>query len=119
MKLNILVANKDKKLIADAEIEVANGNGVTHMAKRVGNYFNTKGLKVSKITNAEHFNFRKTKIYYLKPYLHDAYVVAQQIPGWQNMKEVDAFNCENIKIRVLIGKDMIPYHSFGEDSNIN
>jgi hypothetical protein len=107
---------KNKGFLVDAEIEVSNGNGVNRMAQRVGNYFDKKGLNVSRLTNAENFNFKETKIFYLRPYLHDAFIVAQQIPGWQNMKEVDELSRENIKIKVLIGEDLIPYHSLGENS---
>ena len=85
------------------------------MAKRVGNYFEKHGLNVSRLTNAEHFNFKETKIFYLRPYLHDAFIVAQNSPGWQNMKEVDEIKQQNIKIKVLIGKDLIPYYSFGDN----
>jgi Flp pilus assembly protein TadD len=105
----------NKHFLIDAEIEVSNGNGVNHMARRVGNYFEKKRINVSRLTNAEHFNFKETKIFYLRRYLHDAYIVAQHIPGWQNMKEVDELSRENIKIKVLIGKDLIPYHSLEDN----
>jgi tetratricopeptide (TPR) repeat protein len=95
--------------IVAAEIEVSNGNGVNRMARRVGNDLKDMGLNVTRLTNADHFGYKKTKIYYLSPYLHDAYTVAKQIPGWQNMEKVDKFSRQNIKIRVLIGKDIIPY----------
>jgi len=108
--------NKESLFLVDTEIEVANGNGAKDMAKRVGKHFGQMGLKVTRITNAKHFNFKKTKVYYIKPYLHDAYIVAKQIPGWQNMMEVDKFDRRNIKIKVVIGKDMIPYHSFSDNS---
>jgi Flp pilus assembly protein TadD len=95
--------------IVAAEIEVSNGNGVNRMARRVGNDLKDMGLNVTRLTNADHFGYKKTKIYYLSPYLHDAYKVAKQIPGWQNMEKVDKFSRQNTKIRVLIGKDIIPY----------
>ena len=113
--LSVTEYRNSNRLFVDAEIEVSNGNGVNHMAKRVGNHFEKNGLNVSRLTNAEHFNFKETKIFYLKPYLHDAYIVAQHIPGWQNMKEVDELSRQNIKIKVLIGKDLIPYHSLGDN----
>lgn len=97
------------QLIVAAEIEVSNGNGVNRMARRVGNDLKDKGLNVTRLTNADHFGYQETKIFYLSPYLHDAYAVAKQIPGWQNMEKVDTFSRQNTKIRVLIGKDLIPY----------
>ena len=91
------------------KIEISNGNGVNRMAQRVGNYLNSKGFNVGLLTNAKHFNFDETKIYYLDEYLHDAFEVAKQIPGYQQMEEVQEFEKQNIKIKMLIGKDIIPY----------
>ena len=90
----------------EPEIEVSNGNGVNWMATRMGNYLKDKGLKVTLITNADQFGYTKSKIYYCENYLHDAYKVAQKIPGWQDMERAGAYSRKNIKIRVLIGKDL-------------
>jgi len=95
------------QLIVEAEIEVSNGNGVNRMARRVGNDLIDKGLNVTRLTNADHFGYEKTKIYYLGPYLRDAYTVAKQIPGWQNMEKDDKISRQDTKIRVLIGKDIL------------
>jgi tetratricopeptide (TPR) repeat protein len=92
------------------EIEISNGNGVNRMARRVGNYLNSKGFNVKRLTNANHFNFDETKIYYLDDYLQDAFDVAKQIPGYQQMEQVEEFERHRIKIKVLIGKDIVPYN---------
>jgi tetratricopeptide (TPR) repeat protein len=91
------------------EVEISNGNGVNHMAARVGHYLKKNGLNVSRLTNAEHFNFPTTRIYYDDDYLQEASNVAMYIPGYQNMERVTQFNPSNIKVKVLIGKDLIPY----------
>jgi Flp pilus assembly protein TadD len=107
---------KNIQYLIEPEIEVSNGNGVNRMAARMGNYLRNKGLNISLLTNADHFGYKETKIYYSDPYLHDAYRVAQQIPGWQNMEKVNKFNQQRNKIKVLIGKDLIPYNrSFSEN----
>jgi len=93
----------------EAEVEVANGNGVNRMASRVGVYLVSKGLQVTRYTNADHFNFDKTKIYYHDDYLQDAFNVAKHIPGLQDMEKCTKFNQENIKIKVLLGRDLVPY----------
>jgi tetratricopeptide (TPR) repeat protein len=93
----------------DVEVEVANGNGVNRMASRVGTYLAKKGLHVTRYTNADHFNFNQTKIYYHDDFLQDAFNVAKHIPGLQNMEKCEEFNQENIKIKVLLGKDLAPY----------
>ena len=102
---------KSIQYLVEPEIEVSNGNGVSRMATRMGNYLRNKGLNVIRLTNADHFGYKETKIYYSEPYLHDAYKVARQIPGWQNMEKVNKFNRQSIKIKVLIGNDLISYDS--------
>jgi tetratricopeptide (TPR) repeat protein len=91
-------------------IEVLNGNGVTRMATRVGNYLAEKGFQVLSRKNAAHFDYEKTRIYYFNGYLQDAYRVARHIPGYQNMESVMEFEDPAVKIRVLIGKDLIQFN---------
>jgi Flp pilus assembly protein TadD len=93
----------------DVQVEVTNGNGVNRMASRVGIYLASKGLHVTRYTNADHFNFNQTKIYYHDDFLQDAFNVAKHIPGLQNMEKCKEFNQENIKIKVVLGKDLVPY----------
>ncbi|MGB2689408.1 MAG: LytR C-terminal domain-containing protein, partial [Desulfobacterales bacterium] len=92
-------------------IEISNGNGVRHMARNVGTYLNPKGFNVNRLTNADHFNYPKTKIYYRKGYEQDALRLAKEIPGPQKMAKVIELN-QMMKgvIKVLIGKDIVPFH---------
>ena len=101
-----------RKVLANPEIEVSNGNGINRMAARIGKYLQKTGLKVTRLTNAEHFNFPITTIFYRDEYLQDAFNVATHIPGYQNMEEVAQINPQNIKVKVLIGKDLIGYDRF-------
>ncbi len=80
------------------------------MARRMGNFLRNKGYNVVRLTNADNFNHTETIIYYQMEYLHDAYHVAQQIPGYQNMGKRERFDRSNINIKVLIGKDTAPYN---------
>ena len=79
------------------------------MARRVGNYLKNNGFNVTRLTNAKNFNFAKTKIYYHDNYLRDAFKIAQELPGLQKMEEVQEFGRQAIKIKLLIGKDIILY----------
>jgi Flp pilus assembly protein TadD len=99
-------------------IEISNGNGVRKMAKRVGDYLKIKGAKVTRITNAPHFNFAETKIYYQDTYLHEAYKIAKEIPGFQNMEKSSNLSLNNIHVKVLIGKDLIFYDNYFFSQNI-
>jgi hypothetical protein len=96
-------------------IEIANGNGINQMAKRMQTYLRQKGHQVQWITNSKHFNHGETKLFYCKGYLQDAYRVAKEIPGFQNMEEVDDLLRPNTKVKVVIGKDL----SFFDDLVLN
>jgi hypothetical protein len=48
------------------EIEIANGNGVNGMARRLQYFLKERGFKVAKITNAKTFEHITTKILYYK-----------------------------------------------------
>jgi len=92
-------------------IEISNGNGVRHMARNVGTYLNPKGFNANRLTNADHFNYPKTKIYYQKGYEQDALRLAKEIPGRQNIPNIIEQNQMITRaIKVLIGKDLVPLH---------
>jgi tetratricopeptide (TPR) repeat protein len=103
--------NEIEKQFSPGEItvEISNGNGVNRMATRVGNYLKKKGVKVTRLTNAEHFNFDETVIYYHWDHLQNAFKVAREIPGYQNMVKVRTSGQKSTKIKVRIGKDLVPY----------
>jgi len=92
-------------------IEISNGNGVRYMARNVGAYLNPKGFNANRLTNADHFNYPKTKIYYRKGYQKDALRLAKEIPDQKNNPNVIEQNQTMTRaIRVLIGKDLVPFH---------
>ena len=93
-------------------IEISNGNGVRHMARNVGAYLNPKGFNANRLTNADHFNYPKTKIYYQKGYEQDALRLAKEIPGRQEIPNIIEKNqMMRQAIKVLIGKDLVPFHA--------
>jgi Tfp pilus assembly protein PilF len=92
-------------------IEVSNGNGVNHMARKIAQYLQEKGYVISRVTNATHFSYAKTKIYYCEGYLQEAYRLAKEIPGWNEMEKTEMPEKIPVKIRVLIGKDLVPFAS--------
>jgi tetratricopeptide (TPR) repeat protein len=111
-KLDTMTNPMRRDIIEDPEIEVSNGNGVNRMAARVGRYLQKNGFDATIFTNAEHFNFPVTTILYHKDYLQDAFNVARHIPGYQNMEKIAQFDPQNIKVKVLIGRDLIAYDRF-------
>ncbi|MDI6754825.1 MAG: LytR C-terminal domain-containing protein, partial [Thermodesulfobacteriota bacterium] len=88
-------------------IEISNGNGVNRMARIVGGYLKEKGLTVSRLTNDKNFNHSKTRIFYLKGHQEAAYHVSLNLPVPKNVEEIKHFDRPNIKVKVLIGKDLV------------
>ena len=102
--------------LQNVEIEISNGNGVRHMAKNVGAYLKKRGFKVVRLTNANHFNYRNGSIIYNKEYFDAAKAVAEEIPQMMDLRMADMrHNRGDIKIKVLLGKDLIPYSKLYKD----
>jgi hypothetical protein len=81
------------------------------MARNVGAYLTPKGFSANRLTNADHFNYSKTKIYYRKGYQQDALRLAEEISGWQRVaKVIEQNQMMKRAIKVLIGKDLVPFH---------
>ncbi len=97
-------------------IEISNGNGISHMARKVGMYLNKNGFGEPRLTNASHFGFAETTIYYCEGYLQTAYQLAQSIPGYQIMEKAERLDRPETKVKVRIGKDLIPYAPVFEKS---
>jgi tetratricopeptide (TPR) repeat protein len=96
-------------------IEISNGNGAYRMAKKVGDYLKEKGLKVTRFTNANNFNYPETRIFYQKEYDEAAEHIAGHLPVFRSKEETEKFDRQNIKIKILIGKDLIPHHKTFEN----
>lgn len=92
---------KQQSLGKEIVVEISNGNGVYRMARRMRSYLRKKGIERIRISNARHFNYAKTKIYYPKGYLDDAYHLAKLIPGHQDTEKLTKPNSPNIKIRKI------------------
>jgi tetratricopeptide (TPR) repeat protein len=94
-------------------IEISNGNGVRHMARNMGIYLNPKGFNTNRLTNADHFNYPETKIYYQRGYEQEALRLAKEIPGRQEIPNlIEQNRLMRRSIKVLIGKDLVPFHKY-------
>ncbi|MFO8241071.1 MAG: tetratricopeptide repeat protein [Dissulfuribacterales bacterium] len=91
--------------------EVSNGNGVNRMAKKVGTYLNSTDFQLMYLTNADHYNYPQTIIYYVNGYIHEASKAAERLPGLQKIEMISHLNKKCAAIKVLIGKDLIAYMS--------
>jgi len=90
-------------------IEVSNGNGINGMAKMVSLFLKDKGFKVGRLTNAGDFNFKKTRVYYRPGNGELAAKISKDLPGLHLARETGHFDREQIKIKIVIGKDLVPY----------
>ena len=110
---------KQLNSLREVGVEISNGNGVNRMARRVGNYLKEKGFNVVRLTNANNFSHSETEIYFHKGHGDDARQLAEQIISkLENMKELKQLDRPNIKIKVIIGKDLISKNkSFGDQKS--
>jgi len=97
--------------IIKIEIEVSNGNGVDGMASRMGRYLREKGFKVTRMSNAKSFSHEKTKIFYYNGHLQDVHRLLQDVPNRIDIKNIIELKQKGNCLKILIGKDMIPYDS--------
>lgn len=97
------------RFVPGGGIELSNGNGVRHMARHVGRYLKEKGFTVVRLTNAKRFNYKRADIAYLEGYGDEARRLARELPCRCDLKAAKKFSRSNVKIRVLIGKEMAPH----------
>jgi hypothetical protein len=79
------------------------------MARRVGNYLKDKGVLLMYLSNALHFKYADSKIYYTSGYLNEAYQLAKKLPGLQTIEKVQSIKGGNAEISILIGRDLVPH----------
>jgi len=101
--------------LKNIDVEISNGNGVYRMARKVGNYLKEKGIKVTRLTNANNFKHPETSIFYQKEYDEAADHIAEYLPVFRSKEEKEKFDRPNIKIKILIGKDLIPHQKAFEN----
>jgi tetratricopeptide (TPR) repeat protein len=103
-------SRSQKKYKVLAEIEVLNGNGIEGMARRLGNYLKKKGFNVTRLRNANSFNHIESKVFYDSGQVEDAYRLMQEIPIQPRMQNIIELKDLDNKIRLLIGKDIVPHN---------
>lgn len=110
MKTNIDQDHTAESIITSrCSIEIANGNGVNGMAQKSAGYLRRIGLQIQKITNAVHFNYTDSIIYYKNGHEESAYFLSELLPGHQQVKQQDADAEITTDIKVVLGKNMNPY----------
>jgi tetratricopeptide (TPR) repeat protein len=103
---NEQVAQSNRKVA----IEVSNGSNVKDIATKTAAYFRDQGQYIHSITDAKHFDFKKSIVFYRKGYLPDAYKIALMVPGYQEMKQVGSLGRPEVSVKLLLGQDMAILH---------
>ena len=104
-------SNKDK-IVADIdfEVEISNGNGVNRMARRLGHFLKEKNFNVTRLTNADHFNYKKSEILYSHGYEAEAKRVEKYLPGQHQLRKTNGLERSFVKLKVVIGEDIIHFN---------
>jgi hypothetical protein len=104
------VTETEAQQLVDVEIEVANGNGENGMARRVGNYLESRGFKVTKISNANSFEHAKTKLIYGNGRIKDVRQLVMVLVLSSDVKQQNLIELKQLgnRIKIIIGKDMAP-----------
>ena len=108
-RLNMESADIKNKPRTRVKIEVANGNGVRHMARDVGNFLKDRKVTLMYLSNANGFDHDETIIYYVDGYLHEAYCISQRLPEQQRFEQVPEIRAGHAEISVVLGKDLVAY----------
>ena len=96
-------------VMVEVEIVLANGNGVDGMAGRLGRYLWQKGFKVTQLQNANSFHHESTKIFYYNGQRQHVLKLLGEMPLELNPQSIIDFKQSGHHIKILLGKDMIPY----------
>lgn len=94
--------------IKNSRIEVANGNGITGMAKRISNVLNLQGISVSRLSNERPYKQLETKIQYRAGYETAASNLKNALKGHATAVLTPSLSA-NLDIRLLLGKDAITH----------
>jgi len=86
-------------------LELSNGNGVTGMAKRLGEQLIAKGLPKARLTNQKPFRQRLTQIQYRDGYADVAASLRSRMPNQPPMIKTAALRAST-DVRVVLGRDL-------------
>lgn len=89
---------------ATGRVEVANGNGVRGMAKRVGGYLQVQGYAAPRLTNHRTFTQNRTEIQYVDGAEKLARQIEREFAQPARLVKVSALE-RQAPVRVVLGKD--------------
>lgn len=91
-----------------SRIEVANGNGVTGMAKRISNVLNRQGISVSRLSNELPYKQLETKIHYRAGFEKTAANLKNALKGHAVAVLTPTLSA-NSDVRLVLGRDAMAH----------
>lgn len=95
----------DVTRIAKVRVEVANGNGVTGMAGKVGQFLRSQGYPIARLTNQKPFQVRMTQIQYRDGHQAEAQLLRLSLSGRLELVQRNDMHTD-IGVRLVLGKDV-------------
>lgn len=87
-------------------VEVANGNGVTGAARKVGRFLGNLGYPTARLTNQKPFQVRMTQIQYREGYQAEAQILQASLPDAHDLVQRNDMRT-GVSVRLVLGKDMV------------
>ena len=95
---------RDTGLLAEARVEISNGNGVPGMAARVGRWLVTRqGVRGVRLSNQKPYAQRETVVQYRVGHVEAAWRLARLLPGTVRAEPAPA--SQRGDLRVVLGRD--------------
>lgn len=98
--------NRPLATLPEMLVEVSNGAGRNKLAARTRQYLGSNDITVGRLTNAAHFNFATSTIFYRKGYGDKAREIADMFPMPMNLKAITE---QRSHIRILLGADSLDF----------
>jgi Tfp pilus assembly protein PilF len=102
------VASSSANPARASRIEVANGNGVTGMAKRISDVLGRRGISVSRLSNELPYKQQETKIQYRAGFEKTATSLKNALKGHAVVVLAPSWS-PNSDVRLVLGKDAIAH----------
>ncbi|UCF85089.1 MAG: tetratricopeptide repeat protein [Desulfobacteraceae bacterium] len=102
----------DSQIHEGIAVEILSFNCLSYLTQKLVNDLLAKGFKVECVDQATQSKISETRVHYCLGYLQDAFIVAKAVPGWQNMDRFKKFSRSDIKVRIILGLDLL-------SSNVN
>ena len=96
----------DKQVTTTARLEIANGNGVTGMAGKVGQLFTSQGYPAVRLTNQKPYQVRMTQIQYRAGYQTAAQLLKLSLPESLELVQRNDMRAD-VAVRLVLGKDIV------------